>query len=464
MKTLFTLILAASSLALAAQDSLTIGEIFDFEVGDEFHYTDSLLRPNTLADPEWKIIRRVLDKAYPLPDSSEVVYTIEHRHLLGGCDYRIDTVVESYSSLDSLLSDVWIVGTYLPFFMQSQGIGDCNGEWHVDNPTTFHSTSTEYNQRPFSVWYDEHFGCCAVLRHLAKGLGWVYSHSMNIGGCIGNLNMVYFQKGTETWGTPLTITPVHTPELMTRGEVYDYDIGDVFQWYRQPGYSPLGHFYEHTVVDKQSYGTDSVAYTMAIRDSSEIDHSVHTRTEVLVYTDLHASIFTDTCASWVGNWSNCQPQRLVNFHQTKYAADILKETAVKGCGVYRRVNVTHISSIQNAYKEELRYFYKAATADSCGQRVLMPPLIPEEELDPEHFTAYWNPLSRSLQLAFPPDPHERQLHISNMMGMVVYQTTIPAHTTQLELATLQLPRGVFVAFLTHEGNKKPRAQVKWVVQ
>lgn len=95
-----TLIVLVSFIGLSAQNLPTIGEVYDFNVGDEFRYEFSQWNTDYYS-------HKVINVDFT-PDSSEVTYTFYREGTTVdwyGDTYPIgpDTVMEIYSNLDSSL-------------------------------------------------------------------------------------------------------------------------------------------------------------------------------------------------------------------------------------------------------------------------------------------------------------------------------------------------------------------------
>ena len=110
MKLITLIILLLSIESFTAQSYLTIGEVFDFNINDEFHYT----RENQPSNGE-RIT--VIDKYYSI-NSDTVFYTLHHDIYNVIPDYSVsppgsiyvfDTIIETifYSNLNMPIYDMW---------------------------------------------------------------------------------------------------------------------------------------------------------------------------------------------------------------------------------------------------------------------------------------------------------------------------------------------------------------------
>lgn len=102
------LIILNTSLSVLGQELPTIGEVFDFNIGDEYHYQNEVWYG--LSQKSRHII---IDVEYAL-DSTSVTYT----KVIDGYDYNLpgdstsfgpDTVLETYTNLDSSLYSIDIL-------------------------------------------------------------------------------------------------------------------------------------------------------------------------------------------------------------------------------------------------------------------------------------------------------------------------------------------------------------------
>jgi hypothetical protein len=189
---------------MGAQD-ITWKEIYDFEVGDIFHYYHSYGMPpsaygHTIQTVLGKVIKGNFDT---------VIYTLDNcsrTYAQGGPFNYHDTITETFDSADFSYSDFsFLPEQFSPLTLstvQSRRSGDIGN----------------YNQRMSKIiepgFYDrmENESCWACTlfeiyeQHIyTKGLG-LSSYIYNDGGDwdFEKNYLVYFKKGLETWGTPVS--------------------------------------------------------------------------------------------------------------------------------------------------------------------------------------------------------------------------------------------------------------------
>jgi hypothetical protein len=197
--------------ALGIQD-FTLRDIYDFDIGDEFHYY-GFNNYNGGTTITWKIIRQILDKTIYGTDS--VVYLVQYCKLLTypvtppNTQSWFDTTYERYNftgpqELPPML------GMPDQFFRSSIG--------GMQTAPMYQRTISEYNGKPMQKFFDWGYtfytdiGCYEFpfeaggdnIRY-APGLGETgYStYIIDIGMSQEEQDLVYFKKGSEVWGTPV---------------------------------------------------------------------------------------------------------------------------------------------------------------------------------------------------------------------------------------------------------------------
>ncbi len=176
---------------------MTIGDIYDFNVGDEIHR-------KALADGmNSYTINTYIGKNLIHPDSME--YTFHRIHWIYTPDdywYYNDTITTIYADINSFVIDV------MPF----ESIYD---DWElyrymISKGGIYNGRSVLYKNTPRLYWNDE-FSCFAFPFELnvtndykyIKGCGEFSSYTNFYSGYYEYL--VYFKKGDDIWGTPLTL-------------------------------------------------------------------------------------------------------------------------------------------------------------------------------------------------------------------------------------------------------------------
>jgi len=184
-------------------------DIYNFDIGDEFHWSG-----NWQGGPSWQIIKRVLGKEV-FGNIDSVKYTMEHCRIWWlpqpppNTEKSYDTIVDSYDFIhiynDSLIE--WLPETFagagnyfypnIPRFTRNIGFPgrqtqELIYDYYQPNYDTVHCWSYAFEGGGYTLDYTE-------------GLGISYTHYMEIDNQVTQWweNMVYFKKGSETWGTPL---------------------------------------------------------------------------------------------------------------------------------------------------------------------------------------------------------------------------------------------------------------------
>ena len=173
--------------SINGQEISTIGEIYDFEIGDEFHITGyhyvNYGGPGTVT--QWRQIDKIIGKFYS-PYSDTLFYNTYRRYTENeypepGWTYYDTIILEYYTNLESLI-------------------------YNGDIDTVF-SDSSLYNGRLINgAMYDDSYG---LLRHrFVNGCGLFYYKYYNHYGFEEEFvnKIVYFNKNGEEWGNPITIT------------------------------------------------------------------------------------------------------------------------------------------------------------------------------------------------------------------------------------------------------------------
>lgn len=193
MKTLITaLLFFGTTFSLTAQFP-TIGEIYDYQVGDEFHFE---ITPN---EPQsYGIQRRYILERVDLDDSIE--YTVKTETYSGVFppnnppieSYEVDTVIQVFSNLSDTLSFEGCMDSLPPGACYSTDSLILNGFCGLD--VYFHKIQEGV---PYFE-YDQ------VTTKYVKGLGRISYHYSSDSG--GNYNtrkeMIYHKKGDVECGTP----------------------------------------------------------------------------------------------------------------------------------------------------------------------------------------------------------------------------------------------------------------------
>jgi hypothetical protein len=208
MKILILTLFSAISLCSYSQDLMTIGEVFDFNIGDKFHYR---LPPESVPPAIDRIT--ITGKSYST-DGDTVFYVRYHDSYWTEVDwdtfppqllyhFYTETDTVSYTDLDSLIS------FYDTGFQCDTMYFECDSSIY---------NSTEYCNRLINGYYvaENEFEPEIYQKEYGRGIGWVwnyyYSSSSLPPGVQWDSRLFYFQKDGIDCGTPDTMT-VSTPEL-----------------------------------------------------------------------------------------------------------------------------------------------------------------------------------------------------------------------------------------------------------
>jgi len=237
LKSLFLFFLINSACLQAQQ--LTCRDIFDFNVGDVFHY-------ETYSYSTWGnhggYAIEILDKVITSGNDSIKYYTKKNTYVQqsqGGIVYdtsysitfdtliftTLDTGIDVVSMYNDVLSSYQSLYNYYlandPGCLNSFNYSDTNYMWTLGN------TSTESYFNDFSSncssWVTEYQG-------FGRGLGVVsYSHSVSGGPYYGNsYNMVYFKKDSIEGGTPNSILAVEKIPSINTVTIFPNPTNDLF--------------------------------------------------------------------------------------------------------------------------------------------------------------------------------------------------------------------------------------------
>ncbi len=162
----------------------TVAEIYDFDIGDVFHFEEE--QDSYFAEVNfWAIINtRIINKYYS-PNNDTVFY---ERDIEKKIRSYYDTIFEFfhdtifYTNLDSLINNGQIDSTY--------------------------SIPDEYNGRQTNIRYTREGESYTTIKY-SVGCGISYDHIIDpkIHWYFWTLDLVYFKKGTEEWGTPEYVSP-----------------------------------------------------------------------------------------------------------------------------------------------------------------------------------------------------------------------------------------------------------------
>ena len=194
MKLITLIILLLSIDSFTAQSYLTIGEVFDFNINDEFHYT----RENQPSNGE-RIT--VFDKYYSI-NSDTVFYTLHHDIYNVIPDYSVsppgsiyvfDTIIDTifYSNLNMPIYYLWPQND--PEFVFYDSIREFDTNFCDIEMNSYYIQ--QYSFEP--SWFKRSYG---------RGIGMTLDYWHYQGNGVSQFpvweRMIYFKKGTISCGSP----------------------------------------------------------------------------------------------------------------------------------------------------------------------------------------------------------------------------------------------------------------------
>lgn len=175
-------ILSFCNLSIFSQEISTIGEIYDFEIGDILHYQYSFNAPNYGESSYTNI--EILDRYYSQAnDTLFYVRDIAYQEISSGnptwtFDFYIDTIW--YSELDSLINMGQIDSVYSNINLYN---GRITNYWE-------HITTTFNWNKKFVI------GCGRASFHNISSSAYTDEYK----------ELIYYKKGEEEWGTPIIVS------------------------------------------------------------------------------------------------------------------------------------------------------------------------------------------------------------------------------------------------------------------
>ena len=208
-------LLAGKSQPSIGLQEVTVQDIYDFNIGDEFHFTgyEETLANNTFVY-DWKEIWTILDKTFSVPTDS-VTYEIRKCRLtLITRQVYGDTV--SYSKSDTTVNQSYdfLQLAVLPQFTRFPD------EYTIRNSQSgihqYYWRTSQYDQRMMKGDFQCPSRICTPTCYFfspevcqyyefTKGLGMTkdYKYYYNYGSFNYSHQLVWYKKGPETWGTPV---------------------------------------------------------------------------------------------------------------------------------------------------------------------------------------------------------------------------------------------------------------------
>lgn len=185
-----------------SQDTLTIGEIFDFNVGDEFHYNGILIPENDYPFPDFEKVIVLGKELFEHEDSLVIIKEITKYK------FSYDTEPHEYfiSNIDThkvIFQDIDSSIRYYDYLYQNDTTKN-EGTWEIYlKDTIFQSSEYLCNTSVNGVEFYQSWGeYDHYINYYGKGLGLVFSssHGSSDGPYIYNKKMIYYKKGQQTCG------------------------------------------------------------------------------------------------------------------------------------------------------------------------------------------------------------------------------------------------------------------------
>lgn len=184
--------------SMSIAQTLTIGEVYDLDVGDELHFTTWY----------WRHVDKV--------EGTKKHKVIQKKDLADSLYYQIEEITDQNPGIH--------LDIYIPKSQLSFTFGDTGSffytHWQADRPKAIFRISRDTLAGGVIVDKYESVdsfattgGDSVILEgtsyadYFAQGLGQVgtrYSHMMGGGGT----ELVYYKKGSKTWGTPLKLDAI----------------------------------------------------------------------------------------------------------------------------------------------------------------------------------------------------------------------------------------------------------------
>ena len=465
--------------------ALKVGEVYNFNVGDEFH-RHYLFKNEFSGDviQNTYYIDKILSKSYAA--NNDTVYygvqvTTYNPNDCGGT-LDVDTIQRYFTNLDS----------YVVTLSDSSYVDTINWSSSYYRTLSYSATLNQYNGRRVNTLSESNYTSYVgdgQDNQFIEGCG-RFDYNWSTGNCLeGNcwdnhatMSLLYYKKGAEEWGTPIQLPPLLpiTPTTsMTIGEAYDFDIGDEFQFVRNitihDGSDALTHYFVKRTVTDKLYDNinnllhytylDSVHY---YADNGTVSNYVLQHTQTVEHLDTLAFNFDNVVDTISWNSIKCQSasndscQLLSNTIRLSISGPLLwhEFNFIKGCGVYYKLRLS------NDIDEDMVYYHKV-NGTTCGTPI--PYFTGLEDAHPQvlQLSILPNPANNQVQIALPATANHQNatLQITDLQGRVVKTityTTASFGGGKGEASTHDLPNGMYLVSYTQQGLLLGRA--KMVVQ
>lgn len=173
---LFALLCVISTSAFS-QDYSTRGEIYDYEIGDVFHYIEDAYEGG---GGYYKVTNIEITDKYYSPDNDTVYY-------------------QQY--VEIFLDESWPPGAQYDYYFDTIRCTNLDSYFIADSI----SSGAMYNGRKLSWLLMNNPPYLQHLKHYVEGCGYTYRYWNEIepnNGSTFEYELVYFKKGDEEWGTP----------------------------------------------------------------------------------------------------------------------------------------------------------------------------------------------------------------------------------------------------------------------
>jgi len=432
--------------------ALKKSEVYNFNVGDEFHYSRYYWSsPNyyktivTITDIDYSTGNDTLFYTYDLisflQSNCYIPVTNSHTAIIT----NLDDYVIHVGDTTALITEYYINGN------DTLGYSTIDFEREVE----FEVSPTQYNGRRVNrINEDYYYGIDA-----GYGSGMVYIEgcgsyeSISWGDFSGwNEMLIYYRKGTETWGTPIPyeepipITPLNS---LTIGEAFDFEVGDEFHikigfnsvYVKRKvivkGYNPaleqLYFVYQDSVFQIQGGNVNaySVQNTQLVTNLNTLcfdyPSNIDTLPSYLNYS-CH-KVYTAPCDL---------PGNFLEFTLPNFAKTSIEFIA--GCGMYAKY--------PNIYQNLL--YYKKMNGQECGEPIIYTSAN-ETAIKPDKLNVIYDPVNNLLHL--PPDyfiASGAEFTLFSAMGQLVHQDFLLPKTNFVQLHNT--PAGIyFYRFTTPAG-------------
>ncbi len=216
--TINTYSLIGLSNPMLGEQALTPRTIFDYAIGDEFHYEKIQSNPPFGSYTNSKI-KKIITSIYRSADTDTVIYTSDKtinthsRHWSSGLEsdsYTTTTLQEKYIFNDTTYYPNQAIQTkstysgysHLGWFGQ---FATHTLKYDTDNKLTWENTGGEVSYNPVDDCWRFLIVDPQIYNTYWKGCGLYYRDASTSPG-IDSEQLVYYKKGTDSWGIPLSVT------------------------------------------------------------------------------------------------------------------------------------------------------------------------------------------------------------------------------------------------------------------